>query len=468
MRRVIYIIMLLLGWFSEANAQNDSVLVLSFDVYMEMVKEHHPIAKQADLQVRKGDAKLLKARGAFDPKAFSDVSQKYFDGSQYYSNTSSGLKVPTWFGVEVSGGYEQNQGVYLNPENTTPSAGLWYAGISVPVGQGLFIDQRRAALRQAQIYQDITDNERQLMLNQLLYAAGAQYWTWFEAYNDLKVYEFALGLAEQRYEGVRQSASFGDRPPIDTTEAAIQVQNRMLLVQQAELKYINAAAGLSVFLWADGSIPLELADNSQPSELATVPALPVQTSYILQMDSLLANHPEMQRGRSKIDQLEINQRLKREMLKPQVDLKYNPITEPVNNSVLENYSVNNYTWGVTFSMPLFLRKERGDLQLAGLEIQDKEFELDVKQANITYKANTTLNEWDMSVAQVQLYRQTVQDYNTLLSGEQQMFDLGESSLFMVNSRELGYINAQIKLIELITKNRKAVLETGYVFGTLSD
>jgi hypothetical protein len=53
-----------------------------------------------------------------------------------------------------------------------------------------------------------------------------------------------------------------------------------------------------------------------------------------------------------------------------------------------------------------------------------------------------------------------------LEGEQNKFSAGESSLFMVNSRELGYINAQIKYLELLTKNRKAVLGTEYSLGVL--
>mgnify|MGYP001950929579 CR=1 FL=1 len=49
---------------------------------MDQVKEHHPLAIQADLRLKKGDATVKKARGNFDPKAFSDVSQKYFSNKQ--------------------------------------------------------------------------------------------------------------------------------------------------------------------------------------------------------------------------------------------------------------------------------------------------------------------------------------------------------------------------------------------------
>ena len=152
-------------------AQDSVITTLTFESFMNRVKTHHPIAMQADLKLNQGDAYLRKARGNFDPKAYSDVSQKYFTDKQYYSIINSGLKVPTWYGIEVSGGYSQNEGVFLNPENNNPAAGLWHAGVSVSVGKGLFIDERRAELKKAKIYIESTIAERTLLYNELLYDA---------------------------------------------------------------------------------------------------------------------------------------------------------------------------------------------------------------------------------------------------------------------------------------------------------
>jgi outer membrane protein TolC len=59
--------------------------------------------------------------------------------------------------------------------------------------------------------------------------------------------------------------------------------------------------------------------------------------------------------------------------------------------------------------------------------------------------------------QIQLSEGNIGNYETLLNAERQKFDIGESSLFLVNSRENKLINAQLKLIEL-----KAKLETSLV------
>jgi outer membrane protein TolC len=90
-----------------------------------------------------------------------------------------------------------------------------------------------------------------------------------------------------------------------------------------------------------------------------------------------------------------------------------------------------------------------------------------KRVQISYKATASLNSWRITLDQIELYRQTVIDYNRLLEGERSMFEAGESSLFMVNSREVGYLKARLKLIELMSKNQKARLTANYVYGILN-
>jgi outer membrane protein TolC len=449
------------------SAQTDEVNLLIFDAFMDQVKTHHPLAMQADLRLDKGAAKLRKARGGFDPKVFSDVSQKYFSDKQYYSVINSGLKIPTWYGIEVKSGYTENDGVFLNPQNSTPGAGLWYAGVSVPIGQGLFIDQRRAVLKKAKIYQESTTAERDLLYNELLYSAGKAYWNWFENYNTIKVYQNALEIGQQRFEAVKQGALFGDKPNIDTVEASIQVQNTILKLQEAKLNYKNATAMLSVYLWADGIVPLEVSEITRPIDSQDLGTVSAKQELNDALDSLTNRHPLLQQYQFKIDQLKIDEKWKKEQIKPTLNLKYNAINRPVGNDAFANYNVNNYTWGVEFNMPIFLRKERGALELAKLKINDAELELVAKQAAINYKAIAALNSLETTQQQITLFAKTVSDYSKLLNGERRMFNAGESSLFMVNSRESGYINTQLKYIQLLTKNHKASLELDYAIGLLS-
>lgn len=460
--QIVWMVLFSVAGFAQSGGEN----VLSYEDFNAIVRQHHPMAVQADLIRRKGDATVQMARGGFDPKVGTDISQKYFKGDQYYSLIDAGLKVPTWFGIEAYAGYEQNGGVYLNPENSTSGGGLVYAGVSLPVGRGLFIDERRAELRRAQIYQKSTTVEQRLMMNELLYKAGDAYWNWFEKYQVLKVYEEAIELAKFRLNAVKQQAALGDKPAIDTLEAGIQLQNRQLALQQAQLEFKNATAMLGIFLWQNGQIPLELEETTIPVDKSTVQLRTTEGLLLDRMDSLVAYHPYLQQYRFKIDQLKIDKRLKVENLKPQLDLKYNALSQVVGASPFADLSINNYQWGLQFSMPIPLRKERGALKLTKLKIQNAELDVVDTQAQIGYRIASAVNEWNTTREQTALYQRTVRDYLGLLEGEREKFTAGESSLFMVNSRELGYINAQIKYLELLAKNRKAVLATEYALGIL--
>jgi hypothetical protein len=66
-----------------------------------------------------------------------DFDKKQFKDTEYYSILNSSFKIPTWYGIEIKAGFDQNEGYYLNPENTA-NAGLTSLGISVPLGQGLY------------------------------------------------------------------------------------------------------------------------------------------------------------------------------------------------------------------------------------------------------------------------------------------------------------------------------------------
>ena len=167
------------------------------------------MAYVSTLKGDEGEFLIKEAKGGFDPKLAGNLNQKYFDGKNYYSHLHAGLKVPTWFGITVQTGYEENAGVRLNPEEYTSNTGLWNAGLAIQLGNGLLIDARRAELQQAKIYANSTQLERDLMLNQLVFDASAAYYDWFKAYSTYEVYEEAVANASERFDNVKGLSQFG-------------------------------------------------------------------------------------------------------------------------------------------------------------------------------------------------------------------------------------------------------------------
>ncbi|WP_127844513.1 TolC family protein [Psychroflexus aestuariivivens] len=435
---------LLIGSF--ANAQdNFNENILTLDEYLAYVKNYHPIAKIADFEISSAQAYLLKSRGAFDPKVEVDWNTKEFKNTEYYDVLNSTFKIPTWFGIEVQGGFEKNQGEFLNPQNSVPDDGLYNAGVSVPIGQGLFINQRMADLKQAKIMQDLNQAQRDLRLNQLLYDAVIAYLDWYLANREVELFRNFSEKAEVRFQGIKESALAGDIPTIDTLEAGIIVQNRNLSLEKANLKLIKSRLKLSNFLWFENNIPLQLNENINPEDLQPNSIDNVLGTNLLQLDDfVLENHPKIVALDNKIEQMEVDRRLKAEMLKPQLDLKYNFINEQVNE--FQSFNTNDFKAGLYFKLPLFLRKERGELKLAKIKLQEAELDYDYESFQLQNKIEASRSEIESYLVQLETYESIVKDYEQLLKAEERKFSFGESSVFLINSREVKLIDARLNEI----------------------
>ena len=110
-----------------SNAQQK---VLTLDNVLDIVRQYHPIARQANLIVDSARASQMAARGAFDPSFYVDNQQKTFDGKKYYYYTNPELKIPTWYGVDIKAGLEDNGGERITREATTGRTS--YVGVSLP------------------------------------------------------------------------------------------------------------------------------------------------------------------------------------------------------------------------------------------------------------------------------------------------------------------------------------------------
>ncbi len=438
-----YLVYLFGSFFFTSFAQQADTLVLDFKEYMGYVKKFHPVAKQAALTIDVGQANLMKARGGFDPKIEADYERKVFKSEEYWDRLNATFKIPTWYGIELKGNFEQSEGTNINPDEEFPVNGLYSAGVSVSVAQGLWINDRMATLKQAKLFREQTKADRDLLVNQILFDASTTYFEWLQAYLDAKVFDNFLTNAEVRFQGIRTSALAGDIAAIDTVEAKIAVQDRALSLEQARVRLVNKSLELSNFLWLGDNIPVELQPNIIPDidlegDIDT-------TLEILgkPLDSFtIENHPKLRSLGYKVDGLLVEKRLKANKLLPKIDLEYNFLTDTP--ELISSFQTEQYKGGVNFQFPLFLRKERGDLKLAKLKLQDAQLDLDFTEIEIRNKIFAIYNELESFQSQNQLIFDIVDNYSALLIAEERKFSFGESSLFLINSREIKLIEAKLK------------------------
>lgn len=433
--------------FSGLTSAQDTTSVMSLAEYLGYVKSFHPIVKQANLVINESEAKLMKARGAFDPKLEVDYDRKKFKGIEYFDKLNAAFKIPTWFGIEFKGNLEENTGEFLNPEADVPIDGLYSAGVSIPVARGLLTNKRMAMLRQSRLYVKQAQVDRQLLVNNILFDATNTYFNWLRRYNEKRVYEDFLDNAKIRFDGIVKSYEVGERPAIDTLEARITFNNRRLNLEKSRIKFIKATLELSNFIWLDNNTPVELEDTVIPNVNTFVTVDETLNTSGLDIESFdIESHPKLQSLDYKIRSLNIERRLKANNLLPQIDLQYNFLSETP--EIARSFSTSAYKSGVNVNFPLFLRKERGDLRLAKLKLQDTQFEVQDTRVSLRNKINAINQELDSYVTQSDFTDIIVNDYATMLSAEERKFFLGESSLFLVNTRESKLIDAKLKAIEI--------------------
>ena len=444
MKHIILFLIVAIGVKGVAQNQDN---VLRFDEYLGFVKQYHPVVKQANLVIDESQAKLMKSRGAFDPKIEVDYDRKKFKNSEYFDKLNATFKIPTWYGIELKANFEETDGIFLNPEANLPQDGLYSAGVSFSVAQGLLINKRMASVKQAKLYREQAKADRDILVNTILYEASIVYFDWLRAYNELQVFDEFLSNAVIRFEGVKQSVDAGDKAAIDSVEARITVNNRRLSLEKSKVKFMKATLELSNFLWLENNIPVELQPEVIPdveSEFIIDNTLEVSSLVLNEFD--VDTHPKVRSLNFKYESLDVEKRLRMNNLLPRVDLEYNFLTE--NADAIRSLNTANYKSGLNISFPLFLRKERGDLRLAKLKMKDVEYDIFSSKLSIGNKIDAIKRELESYVLQNELTETIVDDYVNLVRAEERKFSLGESSLFLVNSRESKLIDAKLKAIDI--------------------
>ena len=451
--RLIFLLLLL----TALPVRGQDSLRMTLSDYYSLILRFHPLAKQAANLPEMARKEIRTARGAFDPVLKSEYEEKKFDTKNYWSLWESKLMVPVWYGADIKVAYDQNNGRFLDDQYRVPEEGLSYVGISVPLGQGLLIDQRRAGLRQAQQLEKMAEAERIKAINKLLLNAAKTFWDWQFTYRRLQFHEEGVRLATQRFEAVRGRVLFGDLPAIDSLEAYIEVQNRRNILLQSQVEFQNARLIASNFLWDENLQPVEI----RPAMIPEPEVADSDTLSALQRDLLLelakVNHPELIKLEAKLKQLNIEKKLATEKLRPKLNLDYNFLSqgEPWSADVQQYSLNNNYKMGFTFSMPLFLREERGKLGLTRLKIQQTTFDQQQTTRDILTEINTSWNELNNFREQVVIQQEQTSNAALMLDAELFRFNNGESSIFLVNTRENALVNARIKLAELQAKYEKS-------------
>ena len=450
----------------EVHAQSEEVL--TFDAFKLMLK-NHPALRVADLSVEKGQQELTKAKGAFDPKISATHQNKFFKSTEYYNQTYIGVDIPLRAPIILKSSFENANGSYVSPEETTPNGGLLNAGIAVPLGQGLITDKSRTEIRQAEAYQRYSVIEQSRLIQDLRYDAYKQYWEWWMTRKVLDINREWVSIAEQRLTDTKNRFLAGDIASIDTLETAIQVQNRKQKYQSAEAKWAKESLDLTSQLWEEKElnyVPIESIKNAVPQKEISFDEALINTNVLTdRTNTVSSTSPHLLKYTPMLEQLRAEERWKKELMKPVVNLQYNALNEataPADNML----TMNNYKWGAQISWPILMRKAKGELGITRVKIEELELEAVQKTTVIRNKALASIRQLELLRLQLANVSGNVNNMQRLLDAEREKFNSGESSVFLINTREQQLFDLRVQEAEISTQLKLQEIEILYLLGTL--
>lgn len=456
--------LLFIGCMGQSFAQEKS---LSIENTLDIVRKYHPVIRQSFLQNEMAKNELRASRGVFDPRIEINTEEKTFDNKLYYKYNTSELKIPLWYGIDVKAGTENNIGERLDPTLTRNKSA--FVGVSMDPFRGILVDKRNAVVKQAKNFVELTKNEQLLVVNDLLLEATSAYWNWVNAYNINSILTRSVQNNKQRYEVIKKSFISGDRAPIDTTEALTQLQTFEMMQIQASVDLQKARLELSNYFWTDGGLPYELEEAIQPSgsfDMATIS--PIELGRLEEMvDQATQLHPKLKMINAKSTILDLEKRLKIVELFPSLKLNYNALENNFNNISTTINTSNNVKYGLSLTMPLFQRQARGQLAKTRNKIEELDWDRKYITLEIENKVRASFAEFYALKQQIKTNEAILNANKLLFETENMKFQMGESSLFLINSRELKFIETEQKNIALKAKFYLSIYKNLWAMGSLN-
>ena len=399
---------------------------MAWSEFVATAVERAQDVRVAEAKVAEARAKRMSAFAAFEPRVNLSSEGKDYGNDLQYRLDRAEARVGLPGGIDLVGGAAQGTGAFINPERKTPTEGLVNLGISAPLGGALVFSDRQyewgASTRNLEIAEAKLDRtERKAILN------AVKVYTFWQAQSEVQgAVDEALAVAAERLRLVREAFRLGERSEMDTLEAYLSwVDRRADAAMQANLT-AGAIADVEQLLRGADTAGVNIK-GLRPQSLPVV----LGTSR-LEVGSI----PELEM---------VNSALRRERLATTTAWAQWLPAPYVDYRMLQwggsAWNPEAVQWKVGLTVPLFNKKARAEL--AGAQAR-----LRAAQANAT----ATQNQFD--IVRVQLAQQ-VQALDSelkaltasetasyaLLQQERRRFALGESTMFILASRETKYLEA---------------------------
>lgn len=430
---------------------------------------YHPELAMAIAKQQQAGAKLLESRGAFDVELSSGAFYNRYQTSSKLGTaqtTINALNKLAWqsrTGIQLEVGNKLVRDDVSSSFSPTGEAGETYAEVRLPLLRDLGINPAFAREQRAEL--NLTQAEAELLSKrlELLEKAGKAYWKWVASGQKLEVTQQLIELARFRLNLLTRQVALGDKAAIEATEAEQEFRRREALLARERSEFLQQAETLRLFLWD----ARQLSIIDQPLTEDTLPALnltlPEASGDLRDLGKILGykNRPELKVVNLGQAMTQVDWELARNQLLPRLDAVARPGVQLGADGIGPVLRA-----GVEFSVPLLRRSAKGKLQFAEFRLNElseqERFLLGLIQTEVS-QASIAIEQ---AMIQVQRTKEQVALAQQVAEGERRRFELGDSSLFLVNTRERQAANAEKDAIDAVQTLMEAWLRYWIVTAQL--
>jgi len=405
--------------------------------------------QKQDVQIAAGEA--YGAQGRFDVLFSADGGAQNKEltplvpGSAEQENSGVwNAKAEKLFttGTAVSLGWNNNSydsDAQILAFNPSYNSGL-LLGLIQPLLQGFGSKAQTADLRAAEKQLAAATHEVDSQAANLAALVKRAYWTLVFAWQDIKVQELSLTLAQKLLDETEEKINAGKLARVEIYQPQSEVAKR-------EERLISAERAIGV---AEDELKLLLNSEDWLSSYKPVdqpPTDPVELDLVVILKNALQNRPDIKAADLNIDAARIQEESATDKLRPNFALVggvgLTGTDESYNDSLNNSLNDPNNLWqiGLTFSMPLQNLTAKGNVQKASALHNKARTSAQLLRQQIKKTVRTTVRDVELAIKAVEATRKTSLATLKRLEAEQIKFESGRSTTLDVLISQDAYSQA---------------------------
>jgi outer membrane protein TolC len=413
------------------------------DVF-ENLEKTFPVILLATREIRKAEFDILAAQGAFDLALKGSVNNT----TGYYNTNRGEMNIvkptPIW-GTSFFAGYRLSQGDfpdYYTPRRTNPGGEIRFGG-RIPIWRDRATDSDRLELKQSEINKTIAQNVLDEQKLSVFRDAAASYWNWVSAGKRRRIVGDLFKIAELRQDQIKRRVALGDIPAIELQENERALLARKEQIAAADRLLQKSALYLSLYYRKGDGTMISPRDGQLPAGFPPEVAIN-NSAFDADKQQALKMRPEIRRIENEIE-LERNAlRFHENQRGPQIDLII------AGSRDMQQGPLRRDPWeaefGVVFNVPLQTRKQDGKIGGTQTKIEILQQKLSYQRDKIHLEANDALIGLENALRRLEIIKEEVQIADKLARAEKARFDLGDSTLLIVNLREQAAAEVALRLV----------------------